>query len=179
MMFALNLISHYILLGMIVFSIIKPKYRIWPPARKDAWQYKWYWGLFYISVILDFVIFLQSFNTWKIDSIFQYALGIPMIMIGGFILLKAIITLGIKNTYGLQGKFINNGIYKFTRNPQYIGDIVLLFGIILFANSKELTLFLFLEIFMFVLMPFSEEIWLEEVYGEDYLQYKEKTTRFL
>jgi protein-S-isoprenylcysteine O-methyltransferase Ste14 len=29
------------------------------------------------------------------------------------------------------------------------------------------------------MMPFSEEIWLEEKYGNQYLEYKNKTSRFL
>ena len=179
LIFIFNLVTHYILLGMVVFSILQPKHRIWPPIKKNSWQYKSYWGLFYGSVFLDFVIFLQSFDSWVIASVFQYGLGIIMISIGGFILLKAIATLGIKNTYGLKDKFVEEGIYKFSRNPQYVGDIVLLFGLILFCNSLELTLFFSLEILMFLLMPFSEEIWLEEVYGKKYLIYKEKTTRFI
>jgi protein-S-isoprenylcysteine O-methyltransferase Ste14 len=90
-----------------------------------------------------------------------------------------IITLGLENTHGRRGGFITGGPYRFTRNPQYLGDIVLLIGLMLIANSVAVIVINLLIILSFILMPFAEEIWLEEQYGEAYLQFKARTPRFL
>ena len=39
------------------------------------------------------------------------------------------VTVGWKNTSGLKGGFVSDGPYRFTRNPQYVGDIVFFIGV--------------------------------------------------
>jgi protein-S-isoprenylcysteine O-methyltransferase Ste14 len=101
-------------------------------------------------------------------------------MITGFVVMGiGVYWLGIANTYGVENGFKNHGIYKFTRNPQYIGDIALLFGIMIFVNSFELLIIFTIYILTFIAMIFSEESWLEERYGKEYIVYKSKTPRFI
>ena len=177
--FYLNLSIHYIIFGLTIWSIFFPSKRIWPPPSKQSWQYKIYWGLFYMSVILDIVLIFQEFNIWIVPDKIRYFIGVPLILIGTFVVTFAIFILGIKNTYGLENGFIDKSPYKYTRNPQYVGDIILLVGLILFVNSLNLTILFLLTIIIFILMPFSEEIWLEEKYGNQYVDYKNITSRFL
>ncbi len=177
--FYLNLSIHYIIFGLIVWSIFFSSKRIWPPPSKQSWQYKIYWGLFYLGVVLDIVLIFQEFNIWIVPDKIRYFIGVPLILIGTFVVSFAIFTLGIKNTYGLENGFIDKSPYKYTRNPQYLGDIILLVGLILFVNSLNLTILFLLTIIVFILMPFSEEIWLEEKYGNQYIEYKNKTSRFI
>jgi protein-S-isoprenylcysteine O-methyltransferase Ste14 len=168
-----------VLIGLTLWSIFVPQKRIWPPTLKQSWQYKVYWGLFYICVVLDVVLVFYEFDSWNINDNISFFIGIPLILFGLFVLIFSIYTLGIKNTYGLQGQFTIKGLYKYTRNPQYVGDFILLSGLILFINSLDLIILFVLEIITFILMPFAEEIWLEEQYGQEYLNYKYKTSRFL
>ncbi len=177
--FYCNLTVHYIILIVIMWSILFPRYRVWPPPSKHSWQYKVYWNLFYIGSILDMILIFQEFNSWIIPNDIRYFIGIPLILIGLSIVSAGIYTLGIRNTYGLKDGLINKGIYKFTRNPQYLGDIILLFGLSIIVNSLNLIILFLLTIIIFILMPFSEEIWLEEHYGNRYLQYKNITSRFI
>jgi len=87
--------------------------------------------------------------------------------------------LGIKNTTGLHSGFVEKMPYKISRNPMYVGDIVLLSGLILFVNSLQSSILGLLAIIIFIIMPIPEEQWLEEKYGEEYLLYKNRTSRFL
>ncbi len=57
--------------------------------------------------------------------------------------------------------------------------MVMLFGVLLLANSLFTTVLLFLLILSFILLPLPEEIWLEDRYGEPYLQYQSQIPRFL
>ena len=177
--FYLNLLVHYIIFGLVLWSILFSSKRIWPPPSKQSWQYKIYWYLFYIGVVLDIVLVVQEFNIWIVPNEIRYLIGIPLILIGGFIVSYGIYTLGIKNTYGLENGFADKSPYKYTRNPQYLGDIILIIGLILFVNSLNLTVLFLLTIIIFIIMPFSEEIWLEEKYGNQYVEYKNKTSRFI
>jgi len=178
-LFTINLIVHYSLLIITVWSIVMPKKRIWPPPSSKSWQYYVYWGLFYIGIGLDVLMLFLSWNTWLIPAEIRYYIGLPLSLVGSLFSIWAIATLGIKNTYGLKEGFVAIKPYKITRNPQYVGDIVLLFGLILWSNSLLLTIIFLLTILIFILMPFSEELWLEEKYGEQYLAYKQKHSRFL
>lgn len=177
-LFSINLIVHICLLSMVIYSIYRPKKRIWPPPSNTSRQYKIYWGLYYLTLFLDFILVFICINSWFIPPIIQIYLGIPLILIGFIIMVFGVYTLGIKNTYGLKDGFCNSGIYQYTRNPQYIGDILLFSGLILFVNSSYLSILFFITIVTFVLMPFSEEIWLQETYGKKYLEYKRNTRRF-
>jgi len=177
--FYINLVLHSIILGLILWSIFFSSKRIWPPPSKQSWQYKIYWYLFYIGIFLDIILILQEFDTWIIQDGIRYFIGIPLILLGTFIMSYSVYTLGIKNTYGLENGLIDKFPYKYTRNPQYIGDIILILGLILFINSLLLTILLLLTIIVFILMPFSEEIWLVEKYGDKYIKYKNRTPRFI
>ncbi len=179
MIFYINLSLHYIIFGIIIWSIIFPLKRVWPPPLKNSWQYKIYWGIFYIMMILDFILTIQEFNSWIVPYKIRYFIGLPLILIGFSIMIFAVYTLGIKNTYGLENGFIEKGVYKYTRNPQYLGDIILFLGLTLFVNSLNLTILFLLTIIIFIFMPFSEEIWLEERYKDRYIEYKNRTSRFL
>ncbi|MEJ2759414.1 MAG: methyltransferase, partial [Anaerolineales bacterium] len=86
--------------------------------------------------------------------------------------------LGAENTSGVKDGFIRSGPYRFTRNPQYLGDILLFIGLVLVSNSSYLFAANALLSLVFLLTPLAEEPWLEEQYGEDYLAYKQATSRF-
>ncbi len=177
--FLLSMIVHYAYLGIIVWSIIFPERRIWPPLRKGSWKYIMSWGLFFSAVIADIVMMLNDKSPLLPIDNEKYYLGIPLITVGLLFLVWGIHTLGIERTSGIAGEFISTGPYKFTRNPQYIGDILLFLGMIVISNAFRAVSGFSLLILAFLLMPLAEELWLEETYGEAYQTYKMTTPRFL
>ncbi len=177
--FYLNLFVHYIIFASVLWSIFFSSKRIWPPPSKQSWKYKIFWYFFYLGVLLDSVLIFLEFNIWIVPNEMRYFIGLPLILIGTSIVSYGIYTLGIKNTYGLENGFTDKSPYKYTRNPQYLGDIILILGLILFVNSLNLTVLFLLAIIIFMIMPFSEEIWLEEKYKDEYTAYKNKTSRFI
>jgi protein-S-isoprenylcysteine O-methyltransferase Ste14 len=87
--------------------------------------------------------------------------------------------LGIENTYGADEGLVTNGLYRYSRNPQYVASILGFFGTAL-ANGETSALILCgLAILVYVIMPYTEEPWLQRAYGEVYLAYKARTPRFL
>lgn len=179
LLFHCNLAIHYAMLLGTVFSIWRPANRIWPPPGKSSWQYYSSWILFYTAMILTGLLSLLTWNTWRITTEIKFFIGLPMIILGSWFVSWGILTLGIKNTVGIRDDFIESGPYQFTRNPQYIGDIVLFIGVALFVNSIYATIPLLLQSIIFLIVPFAEETWLKERYGRKYFSYKIKTPRFL
>ena len=83
------------------------------------------------------------------------------------------------NSSGLKGGFVSSGPFRFTRNPQYLGDIILLVGVGMIANSLLLWIAHALLILVFVIAPLTEEPWLEDQYGRVYREYRRDIPRFL
>ncbi len=80
------------------------------------------------------------------------------------------------NTEGL----VTAGLYKITRNPMYVGLLVILFGYAIWLGS--LTPFLILPVFYWLITSMQikpEERILEKKFGQEYLDYKNKVKRWL
>jgi protein-S-isoprenylcysteine O-methyltransferase Ste14 len=178
-LFIVDLIIHYILLIGIVWSVAFQHKRIWPPPKKSSWQYTSTWFLFYLAFILNGSFIFLDWNTWLFNSNARFLLGIPIAIIGALLVSWGIFTLGVKNTSGRKDGFMTKGPYRFTRNPQYFGDMLLFIGLILISNSLFLLITNMLLILVFAITPLAEEIWLEETYGDEYKKYKTFTSRFL
>lgn len=70
------------------------------------------------------------------------------------------------------------GIYAIVRNPCYSGIMLMCTGVIFIANNVFLLILPFLYwIFMTVLMKNTEEKWLYNLYGQEYLDYCKKVNR--
>lgn len=178
-LFIIDLVALYLLLAGIVWSVAFPHKRIWPPPNKRSWQYKVTWVLFYLVFILNASFIFLDWNSWIFTQSSRFLLGIPLAIIGGLLVSWGIYTLGTKNTSGLKGGFITAGPYRYTRNPQYLGDMLLFTGMVLISNSLYVLITHVLLILVFAITPLAEEVWLEDIYGEDYQRYKQNTSRFL
>jgi protein-S-isoprenylcysteine O-methyltransferase Ste14 len=174
-----DLIIHYVLLFGIVWSVAFPGKRIWPPPNKRSWQYRVTWILFYLAFILNAAFIFLDWNSWIFTHNSRFLLGIPLAVVGTLLVSWGIYTLGTKNTSGLKNGFITGGPYRFTRNPQYLGDMLLFAGMILISNSLYVVITHILLILVFAITPLAEEVWLEDIYGDKYINYKNTTTRFL
>lgn len=161
------------------WSVAFPAKRIWPPPGKGSWQHRMTWLFFYSVSALNAVLLILDWNSWIFESNLRFLVGVPLALIGGLLVSWGIVTLGSENTSGLRGGFAVSGPYAFTRNPQYLGDMILFVGLSLMANSLYLWVTHILLILVFAIAPLAEEVWLEEQYGEEYIQYKRGTSRFL
>ena len=75
---------------------------------------------------------------------------------------------------------INSGIYRYTRNPMYLGLLLMLFSIALFL--KNFISFLIIPLFILFITKnqiLPEEEALENIFGEEYKNYKKKVRRWI
>lgn len=178
-LFVADMAVHYILLSAMVWSVAFPKRRIWPPPKKQSWQYIIIWTLFYLGLVLNVSLLVLDWNNWIISKPVRFFVGIPIIVIGSLLVSWGFLTLGTKNTSRIKVEFVITGPYQFTRNPQYLGDVILFVGITILSNSLYLAIVHVLGAIVFLITPLAEEVWLEKQYGEQYIQYKNATPRFL
>jgi protein-S-isoprenylcysteine O-methyltransferase Ste14 len=178
-LYFVNLGVNYALLMGIVWSVAFPLRRIWPPPKKGSWQHRITWILFYLAFLFTGVLILLDWNSWIISPHIRFLLGIPIALIGSLLVSWGIYTLGAKNTSGIKDELITGGPYRFTRNPQYLGDMLLFIGLIFISNSLYVLITNTLLVLVFTITPIAEEVWLEEEYGEKFLHYKQNTPRFL
>lgn len=160
LIFVVDIVFLFILLIGICWSVGFLGNRIWPPPSNHSWQYYLSWILFYLVFVLNTLLIFTAWNSWYFEELKRFILG-------------------TKNTSGSASRFINTGPCRYTRNPQYLGDIILFIRISILANSLYLWITHFLLILVFLITPLTEEDWLNEQYGELYQDYLIKTSRFL
>ena len=178
-LFLLSMLLHYAYLGIMLWSVVFPARRIWPPLQKWSWKYIVTWGLFLGAFGIDIVMMLGDKSRLLPIGNEKYYLGVPLAIVGLLFLGWGAYELGVKRSLGVAGEFVATGPYKFTRNPQYVGDILLFLGMMVISNSFPAVAGLALLILALLLMPLAEEPWLEDMYGEAYTKYKMTTPRFL
>ncbi|MHA2233153.1 MAG: methyltransferase family protein [Candidatus Hodarchaeales archaeon] len=107
-------------------------------------------------------------------------LGFLMNLIGG-----VFIYLGWKEIYRHYwskeegtGELVSHGIYKYVRHPQYTGFFLITLGLIIHWATLILLIMWPILIISYYRLAKKEEKWMEEQFGEEYLEYKQKTPMF-
>ncbi|WEG13336.1 isoprenylcysteine carboxylmethyltransferase family protein [Pullulanibacillus sp. KACC 23026] len=141
---------------------------------------------FYIGVALGLMItipkFMYSFTANKYNSLLFS--GVIVGLIGVWIRYSSMKQLGrfYSRNVGMQGehKLIQSGLYKYIRNPGYLGSFLTFLG---FALSSSSYVAIIINIILFFL-AYSYRIKIEEralvtLFGEQYKQYMSKTWRII
>lgn len=111
-------------------------------------------------------------------------LGGILLGVGAFLILLAAALFKIRSTTvdptKAPDKLVTDGLYRLSRNPMYLGMLLILIGFSLVLNSLLGLLFpiVFFWIMNWRVIP-SEEKVVEEVFGEEYLVYKCRTRRWI
>ena len=177
--FIIDIFVLFVLLIGALWSVAFPEKRTWPPPEKRSWQHALTWACFCIAFLCNAALIILDWNSWVMKDEVRLLLGIPLAIIGALLVSWGVATLGVSNSSGLKGGFVLDGSYRYTRNPQYLGDMLLFIGLSLITNSLFLWITHVLIILVFMITPLAEEVWLEEQYGEEYREYKRGTSRFL
>jgi protein-S-isoprenylcysteine O-methyltransferase Ste14 len=105
------------------------------------------------------------------------ALGLALVGFAAVSFLRAHTSpLPIKPTTAI----VETGLYRFTRNPMYVGLAALYLGVTLWVDS--LWPILFLPVALFTIQRFviaREELYLETKFGDQYRSYKARVRRWI
>ncbi|MDA5094460.1 isoprenylcysteine carboxylmethyltransferase family protein [Aliiroseovarius sp. KMU-50] len=139
----------------------------------------WLLGLLAVAYVLHSVVPGLGFGV-----IWMRGLGVLLAGVGLAIMLAAIWEFIRARTSIIPRQkpttFLRRGIYRYTRNPIYLGDVLVLAGAILWLDVLPglilIPLFILLINNRFIL---GEEAMLRELYGEDYEDWAKKVRRWL
>ena len=76
-------------------------------------------------------------------------------------------------------EIVTFGIYSYNRNPAFLGFYLMYIGILLMFFHLILLLFSIFAIIMLHIQVLQEEMYLSDVFGEQYLDYKSKVHRYI
>lgn len=163
----------------LTFSLVRPYARVWPPPERHSWQFRVVWGLTLISTAGIVLTGVLDWNSGPLGHWLRLPVGATLVLGGLLFALCGMTTLGRHATLGLEGTLLESGPYRWTRNPQYVGDFAALLGWAVLCNSGRTSWVAILAMACFALAPFTEEPWLREQYGEAYDAYRSRVPRFL
>ena len=130
-------------------------------------------------MVAAFVVAILDWNSAGLLDASRYLIGLPLFLVGFGITVFGYFNLGLGNTYCGADGLVSQGLYRFSRNPQYASSIAGLIGLAICANSWLVIPLAALMSGAYVLMALVEEAWLEQHYGTSYSEYCSRTSRFL
>lgn len=141
-------------------------------------------------VMLFFMIlmyFISSvFTSFNIDFMFQMFLSVETAVSGFVLIVAATYVFNEKGTSINPMKpesatfLVRYGIYKFTRNPMYLGMVIILIAWLIFlGNVLNIVNIILFILYMNKYQIIPEEKALEKLFGDEFLSYKTKVKRWL
>ncbi len=114
----------------------------------------------------------------------QY-LGILLFITGSVVLFNCIIRFAVEGRGTLSPadptkRLVITGLYRYSRNPMYVGVMMILIGEAIFFQSGDLWIYLScVFVFFNLFIMLIEEPRLRRDFGEDYYQYCQKVRRWV
>jgi protein-S-isoprenylcysteine O-methyltransferase Ste14 len=161
---------------LLVLTIRTDLVALWPIPGPASWQAWVFWPLFRTG--LGLTIALGALETLVAAPGWLLAIGLPLALTGLGVTVYGYFDLGLRNTYCADAGLVTSGLYRYSRNPQYLASILGYLGLAIAADSAAIALLCGLAIGVYCLMPLAEEPWLTRAYGANYLRYRDRTPRF-
>ncbi|WP_267640174.1 methyltransferase family protein [Haloarchaeobius amylolyticus] len=152
--------------------------RYWPPGERD-WRYYLHWTLSNLLNVAFVGLAYLDWNTLGLPRPVSLYAGLALFVPFYLAALAAGFDLGSEETMGLSGDLRTGGWYRLSRNPQYVCYLVATVGFVLLVNSALVTVLATIFASWWLLLPFVEEPWLREQYGEAYERYAARVPRFV
>ncbi|MCO8265147.1 isoprenylcysteine carboxylmethyltransferase family protein [Haloferax sp. AB510] len=153
-------------------------YNSYYPLGERNYQFYLFWGLSYTLNLVLLGLGILQFGMLGLPRWVLY-LGVMAMSIGFGIVLVSTSDLGVEQTQGLEGELRTDGLYRYSRNPQYVGYILATVGYVFITGSPFVVLLCCLYLAWWLSFPLAEEPWLHAQFGEDYTQYMGRVPRFI
>lgn len=143
----------------------------------------------YRNFIFPLFFFLLVFSTRPFlgsehIEVLTYALGIAVALAGQLIRALTVglayIKRGGKDRKVYARELVKGGVFAHCRNPLYMGNIMIVIGLGIIANSVLFYLIgIPLFVFMYLAITRAEEKYLRDKFGEEYIEYCKNVNRFI
>ncbi len=164
---------------LLIATVFSSSFRLWPTPQQRSWQHYTFWPLFRGGLSLTLLYAALTAHWPEQGEMLQFIAGVLCLVVGFGVTIYGYFDLGLENTYGADHGLVTKGLYRYSRNPQYVASILGYFGAALVNGGVNAAILCGLAILVYVIMPYTEEPWLQRAYGDVYLAYKDRTPRFL
>ncbi|MBN2736750.1 MAG: isoprenylcysteine carboxylmethyltransferase family protein [Spirochaetales bacterium] len=134
-------------------------------------------------VYIIFILELSGIITFSVHHLFM--LQCIAFVIGAFslgIMIISFLNLGSAIRFGIPAdstELKTHGLYRFSRNPMYLSFNLLILCAMLFTAHPVIICLGVYSIVIYHFIILGEEKFLEQRFGETFLQYKQKVRRYL
>lgn len=133
----------------------------------------------YAIVPVEGISIICGFQLWNNGLCW---IGLLIASLGVAVFCAAMITMGASWRAGIPEKdkteLITDGIYRFSRNPAFLGFDLMYIGLLLAWFNWVHLLFATWAVVMLHLQILQEEAFLRNAFGETYLEYQNRTGRY-
>jgi protein-S-isoprenylcysteine O-methyltransferase Ste14 len=161
------------------WSIAFPERRTYPADRREGLVFRFNSPMGPGASIGLFIVSVGGWNSLVLDGWLRFGVGSVLLALGVYFSLGGVFKLGMDRTHGIAGELLEDGPYRFTRNPQYVGSLMGYTGLGLLCASAPGLATTALSAAWFLSMPFAEEPWLRAKLGAPYEAYMQRVPRYL
>ena len=137
--------------------------------------------MFVVSIMGVILSYYNMIPVYKIDSLYWLFIGLAVvILLDAIFLWYAAVKISDISKRIENGELVTDGVYALVRHPIYSAWLQISIAIILF--SQNIYLFILPIIFWIILsiaLARTEEKWLTDKFGNDYVLYAQTTNRFV
>lgn len=129
-----------------------------------------------VGIVLSYMGYLDFGKVDLLNIPFKI-MGIALIIFGGYLYLSANLKSKLFDNI-TENKLVTTGVYSMVRNPIYSGFLLICTGAVCIANNLVLFAAPVLDwFFMTIVLKLTEEKWLKNLYGDEYVQYCKRVNR--
>jgi protein-S-isoprenylcysteine O-methyltransferase Ste14 len=132
-----------------------------------------------IIVLLHFIFPITNFNyfPWNLFGIIPVLAGVVLNLLADSSFKKNATTV---KPFEKSATLITHGVFRISRNPMYLGMVLMLVGICIFLGSVSpyLVILIFAVIIHYRFIP-VEEMMLEKNFSSEWVEYKKSVRRWI
>ncbi len=174
-----GLVCAGLLIVALLWSVVVPERRLWPPKEANGFVMAVVWALAIAVFGAAIVLGVLDWNSFGWPALARWIVGLALIAASNVAVWSGVAEIGVRATSGAEAELQTGGLYRYSRNPQYVADIVMLVGWTILSASWWALPVSLAGIAALALAPFAEESWLSDVYGEKFDQYRKEVRRYL
>ena len=167
------------LIGALVWSIVYPARRIWPPKEATKGIKIRVWAATIAIFSATFLLGISDWNSLGWPAEIRWGVGLMLIILGNIVVWAGVMKIGLAATSGEVAELKTDGQYRYSRNPQYMADMAILVGWAVLSASGWAAFIAAVGVLTLALAPFAEEPWLEESYGQQFRNYENDVRRYI
>lgn len=175
----IGVIAGLYLIGALAWSIAYPERRIWPPKEATTGIKIRVWSATIAIFSATFLLGISSWNNMGWPAEIRWGVGLFLIIAGNLAVWIGVMKIGFAATSGEVAELKTDGLYRYSRNPQYVADMAILIGWAVLSASGWAAFVAAVGVLTLAMAPFAEEPWLEENYGQAFTNYKSHVRRYI